>query len=84
MKFLLFFALKNPQNNASYHLMVEYALSEMDNKLFVSTYMLHLPDKQKLKDFTLKSYFLTSKIIKSSFVKFPFEMISFNEFEDNI
>lgn len=31
--------------------MVEYALSGMDNQLFVSTYMLHLPDKQKLKDF---------------------------------
>ena len=25
--------------------MVEYALSGMDNQLFVSTYMLHLPDK---------------------------------------
>lgn len=31
--------------------MVEYALSGMDNQLFVSTYMLHLPDKKKLKDF---------------------------------
>ena len=31
--------------------MVEYALSGMDNQLFVSTYMLHLPDKQKLEDF---------------------------------
>lgn len=31
--------------------MVEYALSGMDNKLFVSTYMLHLPDKKKLKEF---------------------------------
>lgn len=30
---------------------VEYALSGMDNQLFVSTYMLHLLDKKKLKDF---------------------------------
>lgn len=29
--------------------MVEYALSGMDNHFFVSTYMLHLPDKTKLK-----------------------------------
>lgn len=34
--------------------MVEYALSGMDNQLFVSTYMLHLPDKRKLKEFMLK------------------------------
>ncbi len=34
--------------------MVEYALSGMDNKLFVSTYMLHLPDKKQLKEFMLK------------------------------
>lgn len=34
--------------------MVEYALSGMDNQLFVSTYMLHLPDKQKLEDFLRK------------------------------
>lgn len=34
--------------------MVEYALSGMDNKLFVSTYMLHLPDKKKLEEFMLK------------------------------
>lgn len=34
--------------------MVEYALSGMDNKLFVSTYMLHLPDKKKLQEFILK------------------------------
>lgn len=34
--------------------MVEYALSGMDNKLFVSTYMLHLPDKKKLEEFILK------------------------------
>ena len=33
--------------------MVEYALSGVDNQLFVSTYMLHLPDK-KLKEFILK------------------------------
>lgn len=34
--------------------MVEYALSGMDNQLFVSTYMLHLPDKKKLEAFMLK------------------------------
>lgn len=34
--------------------MVEYALSGMDNQLFVSTYMLHLPDKKKLEEFVLK------------------------------
>lgn len=34
--------------------MVEYALSGMDNKLFVSTYMLHLPDKRQLEEFMLK------------------------------
>ena len=34
--------------------MVEYALSGMDNKLFVSTYMLHLPDKKMLEEFMLK------------------------------
>ena len=34
--------------------MVEYALSGMDNQLFVSTYMLHLPDKKKLEEFMLK------------------------------
>ena len=28
--------------------MVEYALSGMDNQLFVSTYMLHLPDKNNI------------------------------------
>ena len=33
---------------------VEYALSGMDNQLFVSTYMLHLPDKKKLQEFILK------------------------------
>jgi hypothetical protein len=26
----------------------------MDNTLFVSTYMLHLPDKRKLEEFMLK------------------------------
>ena len=31
--------------------MVEYALSGMDNQLFVSTYMLRLPDKKQLEDF---------------------------------
>lgn len=34
--------------------MVEYALSGMDNQLFVSTYMLHLPDKKRLEEFMLK------------------------------
>ncbi len=34
--------------------MVEYALSGMDNQLFVSAYMLHLPDKRKLEEFMLK------------------------------
>ncbi len=34
--------------------MVEYALSGMDNQLFVSTYMLHLPDKRSLEEFMLK------------------------------
>jgi predicted nuclease of restriction endonuclease-like (RecB) superfamily len=34
--------------------MVEYALSGMDNQLFVSTYMLHLPDKRQLQEFMLK------------------------------
>ncbi len=33
--------------------MVEYALAGMDNKLFVSTYMLTLPDKETLKEFLL-------------------------------
>ena len=31
--------------------MVEYALSGMDNQLFVSTYMLHLPNKSQLEKF---------------------------------
>lgn len=34
--------------------MVEYALAGMDNNLFVSTYMLSLPDKETLKAFILK------------------------------
>ena len=34
--------------------MVEYALSGIDNQLFVSTYLLHLPNKRKLKEFMLK------------------------------
>ncbi len=34
--------------------MVEYALAGMDNKLFVSTYMLALPDKKTLQDFLLR------------------------------
>lgn len=34
--------------------MVEYALSGMDNQLFVSTYMLQLPDKKTLEEFLLK------------------------------
>ena len=34
--------------------MVEYALAGMDNQLFVSTYMLQLPDKKTLEDFLRK------------------------------
>ena len=34
--------------------MVEYAMAGMDNNLFVSTYMLHLPDKKQLEEFMLK------------------------------
>lgn len=34
--------------------MVEYALSGMDNQLFVSTYMLHLPNKKQLQEFMLR------------------------------
>lgn len=34
--------------------MVEYALAGMDNNLFVSSYMLSLPDKKTLQDFLLK------------------------------
>lgn len=34
--------------------MVEYALAGMDNHLFVSTYMLQIPDKKTFEDFLLK------------------------------
>jgi len=34
--------------------MVEYALAGMDNQLFVSTYMLQLPDKKSLEEFLLR------------------------------
>lgn len=34
--------------------MVEYALAGMDNQLFVSTYMLQIPDKKTLEDFLLR------------------------------
>ncbi len=34
--------------------MVEYALGSLDNKLFVSTYQLQLPDKKALEDFIVK------------------------------
>lgn len=34
--------------------MVEYALAGMDNQLFISTYMLQLPDKKMLEDFLLR------------------------------
>ncbi len=34
--------------------MVEYALAGMDNKLFVSTYMLQIPDKKTLEDFLVR------------------------------
>ena len=34
--------------------MVEYALAGMDNQLFVSTYMLQLPDKKTLENFLMK------------------------------
>ena len=30
------------------------ALSGMDNRLFVSTYLLHLPDKDQLREFLIK------------------------------
>jgi hypothetical protein len=33
--------------------MVEYAIAGMDNNLFVSTYMLQLPDKSTLERFLL-------------------------------
>ncbi len=34
--------------------MVEYALSGMDNQLFVSAYRLHLPDTSELEEFLLR------------------------------
>jgi hypothetical protein len=34
--------------------MVEYALAGLDNKIFVSTYMLALPDTKVLEDFLCK------------------------------
>ena len=34
--------------------MVEYAIAGMNNKLFVSTYMLQLPDKTSLEKFLLE------------------------------
>ena len=33
--------------------MVEYAIAGMNNQLFVSTYMLQLPDKASLENFLL-------------------------------
>lgn len=36
--------------------MVEYALGNLDSKLFVSTYQLQLPDKQTLEDFIMKEF----------------------------
>ena len=35
-------------------------------------------------NYSLKSYFLTNKIIRSNFVEFPFEIISFNELQSRI
>lgn len=32
-------------------------------------------------NYTLRSYFLTNKIIRSNFVEYPFEIISYNEFK---
>ena len=34
--------------------MVDYALAGLDNKLFVSSYMLSLPDKKMLEEFIIK------------------------------
>lgn len=34
--------------------MVEYALAGMDNQLFISTYMLQIPDKKTLEGFLLR------------------------------
>lgn len=36
--------------------MVEYAIGNMDNNLFVSTYLLQLPDKQQLEQFIIDEY----------------------------
>lgn len=36
--------------------MVEYALGSMDNNLFVSTYQLHLPDREELEHFIISEY----------------------------
>lgn len=44
--------------------MVEYALAGMDNQLFVSTYMLQLPDKKTLEDFLLKQLQLGGGVLK--------------------
>lgn len=33
------------------------------------------------KTYSLKSYFVTNKLVKSNFVEYPFEIISFNEFK---
>ena len=46
--------------------MVEYALSGMDNQLFVSRYMLHLPDKRKLEEFMLKELEEMGRIVNAS------------------
>ncbi|WP_438832151.1 hypothetical protein [Streptococcus pluranimalium] len=35
-------------------------------------------------NYTLRSYFLTNKIIRSNFVEYPFEIISFNEFSSKL
>lgn len=43
--------------------MVEYALAGLDNKLFVSTYMLQLPDKKTLEEFLLKQ--LAEKYVRT-------------------
>ena len=43
--------------------MVEYALAGMDNKLFVSTYMLSLPDKDTLQNFILSQVDGDDKIV---------------------
>ena len=49
--------------------MVEYALAGMDNKLFVSTYMLSLPDKKTLEAFLLKESEKNGKwVVSNAFV----------------